>query len=452
MVNGIVTCFERNRKHPYLVVGAFCILTHACQAQSMHIRPMRAGAESSSAQIPPPSSVPAAPSVRFQLSTTGLPEKGMWKCDPVFADVNGDGHLDLAAHPRKGNGAHVWLGDGKGGWTQSSDGLEINSTCGGGMAFWDINKDGHLDLAVADHCKGGFVFLGDGKGGWRKVASQIFPLEIVKGMQADDYTGAEDIDFGDINGDGHVDMVMGATDKGGVAIYYGDSTGSNWKYQKTPMPTERVCNRVRLIDINDDGNLDLVATYLEGPRVWLGDGKGGWKDGSQGLPTPFMGGLYRGQAIADINKDGRKDLIVANWIDGPEIYFQQADGSWLKSPDVFPQMTGGAIGLDVGDVTGDGNLDIVVSGRKNRDDVGYVYGLFFLEGDGTGKFRWVEDSGLPHEGLSFTWGVTLADINKDGVLDFAAGSGGVVATDPNRNEPTIAPRVLVYLGQRPQKP
>ncbi len=375
----------------------------------------------------------------------------MWKCDPVFEDVNGDGNLDLGLHPRKGDGIHVWLGDGKGAWKDSSANLKIGTTCGGGMVFWDINKDGHMDLAVGDHCNGGFVYLGDGQGGWSQAASKIFPVEIAKQTEVNDYMGAEDIDLGDVNGDGHVDMVMGATDKGGISLFFGDGTGSNWKYQKSTLPTTKVCNRVEFVDVNGDGKLDLAASYLDGPRVWLGDGAGGWKAASDGLPTPFMGGLYRGQAIADINQDGRKDLIVANWVDGPEIYYQQANGSWAKSPDVFPQLTGGAIGLDVGDVDGDGNLDIVLSGRKNRDETGFVYGLFFLQGDGTGNFRWIENSELPGYGLSFTWGVSLADINKDGVLDFAAGSGGLVAADPNRSEPTIAPRVLVYLGQA-QKP
>ncbi len=462
MGSGIVTCYAKSKSYRQIVILLSCLLIPACHkdAKNSHPgaaqskpQPDRTQAEAHPKGKEPKSAVPLPPPpVTFKLSATGLPDTGMWKCDPVFADVNGDGNLDLALHPRKGESPHVWLGDGKGAWKDSSAHLRMGTTCGGGLAIADVNKDGFADLAVGDHCNGGFVFLGDGHGGWSEVAKNLYPTDIAKELEVDAYTGAEDIDLGDVNGDGNIDMVMGATDKGGISLFFGDGTGTNWKYQKCGLPTAKVTNRVEFVDINGDGKLDLAAAYQDGPRVWLGDGTGlAWKAASDGLPTPFNGGLYRGQAFADINKDGRKDMIVANWIDGPEVYFQNANGSWTKAPDVFPEMTGGAIGLDVGDVDGDGNLDIVVSGRLDRDAVGYVYGLFFLQGDGKGKFRWIENSGLPDNGLSFTWGVKMADVNKDGVLDFAAGSGGIVATDPARSEPVIAPRVLFYLGQKGSK-
>src|SRR3954471_9095530 len=101
-------------------------------------------------------------SLKYALAAQALPQDGIWKSTPVFADVNEDGFLDLAAHPRLGAGAHVWLGDGKGTWREASEGLALSFSCGGGVAFGDIDKDGHLDLAVADHCAGVFIYLGDG--------------------------------------------------------------------------------------------------------------------------------------------------------------------------------------------------------------------------------------------------------------------------------------------------
>jgi hypothetical protein len=50
------------------------------------------------------------PQLTWTLATNGLPQDGMWKSTPAFTDINGDGFLDLAALPRLGPGAHVWLG------------------------------------------------------------------------------------------------------------------------------------------------------------------------------------------------------------------------------------------------------------------------------------------------------------------------------------------------------
>lgn len=389
--------------------------------------------------------------IQFELKAAGLPHEGNWKCDPLLVDVNGDGHLDLVLHPRLGRGPRIWLGDGAGGWRESSEGLMFNDkSCGGVPAVADVNKDGKPDLLVADHCGGLFVFLGDGKGGWQMVTSYLPVVEVrgdaVPGGEVEKAgQGAECLAVGDVNEDGLLDIVVGSSDVKGISVFLGDGTGRNWARQAPRgLPEDGWVQRVRLADMNKDGHLDVVASHSRGPRVFLGDGKASWKAASDGLPTPSFGGLFQGLVVADLNEDGRPDFAVSNWIDGPEVYLQQADGSWKKTPDTFPQMQGGAYGLALADIDRDGHLDMLVSGRLTQQ-VGYVYGVFFLRGDGQGAFKYVPDSRLPTSLLAFTWGLGVGDFNEDGVPDVVAGSGGTVATDnTGRREPAIAERILPW--------
>jgi hypothetical protein len=391
----------------------------------------------------------APPAVVFELARGALPEQGNWKCDPLLSDLNGDGRLDLVAHVRLSPGPQAWFGDGRGGWEPAGAGLQLAGTsCGGGLDVGDLNRDGHLDLAVADHCEGIFVYLGDGAGHWQLAAEELYPAALVpEGESPDLYRGSEDLTLGDVNGDRLLDLVAGASDMGGgVGLWLGDGTGTNWAFQTASgLPGQGWATRVQLVDVNADQRLDVVASYWAGPRVWLGDGQGKFREASQGLPTPSMQGIYNGLAVADFNGDGRLDLTIANWVDGPELYLQQADGSWARQADVFPELLGGAYGLATGDFDGDGRADLVVSGRLTTD-VGYVYGVFLLLGDGAGHWQYVDGSGLPPRGLPFTWGLAAGDVNGDGRLDVAAGSGGLVATSLRFDTPVVPAGMLLWRG------
>lgn len=375
---------------------------------------------------------------RFALATEGLPRDGLWKSTPVFADVNKDGFLDLAATIRKGDGARVWLGNGKGAWAESSNGLKFQISCGGGLAFGDINKDGHLDLAVADHCEGLFVYLGDGKGHWT-VVTEAFNPPVPSHLKDDPreyYMGAEDLALGDVNEDGFLDIVVTASDFGGFTVLFGDGSGRSWTLATSdglpsaedPEPEDEEkggwANQVLLQDMNGDGHLDVVASYYKGPRVWRGDGKGRWQAYSEGLPSPLIGGVYRGIAVGDINRDGRPDLVAANNFNGPEAYLQQPDGSWQALPPVAPSM-GSAMGIALGDLDRDGHLDLVVTGTgSNEKRHGDFFGIFAYRGDGKGGWLEMKIDGLPVTGLSVPWGVAVADVNGDGLPDLAVGTGG----------------------------
>ena len=162
----------------------------------------------------------------------------------------------------------------------------------------------------------------------------------------------------------------------------------------------------------------------------------------KGLPSPVIGGLFRGIAVGDINEDGRLDLAVANEVNGPEVYLQHRDGYWQPTPDVFPAMMGGALGIALGDLDRDGHLDLLVGGIRCKG-VGSNYGLFFCQGDGKGGWTQLKVSQLPTTGLSVTWGIGLGDINGDGLIDFAAGTGGVCARAPARKGAATRPKIEI---------
>lgn len=390
-----------------------------------------------------PTQTPAEPGPKFKLSASGLAERGMWKCTPLLLDINRDGHLDVIAMARLGDGPHVWLGDGKGNWKDSSQGLVMHkSSCGGGMAVGEIVKSGRLDLAVADHCSGIYVYLQQADGSWKTVVEGFYPPAVDINVPAQDeatrvlFIGSEDLALGDINGDGCLDIVSAASDQGGFAVYAGDCTGKNWKQlpknglpdNENPEPEDEDragwANRLLMVDINGDGRLDVLASYYKGPRVWLGDGKGFFKSASVGLPSPQIGGLYRGLVYGDVNKDGLLDIVTANDVNGPELYLQQRDGSWTYTGDIMPTLQNGALGVALGDFTKSGNLDILVSGRR-KPEMGNNYGLFLLKGDGKGGFKEVATN-LPGNGLSVAWGVAAGDVNEDGLLDLVTATGGAV--------------------------
>lgn len=388
--------------------------------------------------------------VTLALCATGLPTTGMWKCDPLVFDFNEDGLPDLAALPRLGRGPRAWIGNGEGEWSESSAGLAYGGrSCGGGLDSGDINGDGHVDLAVADHCQGVFVYLGDGAGNWRMVTRELHPsdLPIPKG-RGPLFVGAEDLALADFDADGNLDLVTAASDDGGINVYYGDGSGANWTRDSTGLPGTAWSNRVTVADFSGDGRPDILASYAPGPRVWINSGRRTWTDASENLPSPMVQGLFSGLAVGDINRDGYLDFVTANWVDGPEVYLQDSDGSWRKAPDVFPEMKGGATGVALGDIDTDGHLDIVTSGRM-KPDGGVVRGVFLLLGDGAGGFRFVEDCRLPATGLLATPGVAIADVNGDGIPDIAAGSGLTVESSGKPPTPDLEPRLLIWCTKEP---
>jgi hypothetical protein len=313
------------------------------------------------------------------------------------------------------------------------------------VAFGDFNKDGHPDLAVADHCAGVFVYLGDGHGKWQMSTRALNPAALAHQAapisdetEGSELLGAEGVAAGDVNEDGYPDLVVSSRMEGGITVYLGDGSGKTWKEATSDgLPKSAWANAILLKDIDGDGHLDIIASYYSGPRVWRGDGKGHWHDYSRGLPTSIAGGYYRGLAIGDVNEDGMLDIADTHILNGPEIYLQTKEGTWQPAPLLQSSIKAGATAIALGDLDGDGHLDLVVGGRASAPGKD---GLFVFRGNG--KAEWNEAyTNLPSDELTFIWGITLADVDGDGVPDIAVTTGD----SPKRRQTESLPRMEVWL-------
>lgn len=309
-------------------------------------------------------------------------------------DVNHDGNMDIID---LGGHCYVHLGNGDGTFQSPIDSGLVVSALRSVIA--DLNRDGHLDIAwiVGGHPGSYLVSMGDGNGHFGPTTSYT--------MLAED----ESVGVGDINGDGAPELFAGfrqqlAPPPGGVLSMLpnnGDGTfGTRVDRFITASPLSPAVSAISVADFDGDGDGDVVVSAF-GLRLYRNPGDGAlptlpevanstgvselfatdidldgdmdlYGRGSTGVayvnsgdgffdPPMFMH-LYdsngRGFAVADVNDDGRQDLVV------------RPENSWgtflfLNRPQLSLDANGNGTPDDCeappcgpGDVNCDGHVDI----------------------------------------------------------------------------------------------
>jgi uncharacterized protein (TIGR03437 family) len=324
-------------------------------------------------------------------------------------DFNGDGLPDLVV----ANGAlsftlRILLATHGGGFVPASGNtMSIGEVGSVDLAVADFNGDGILDIAALGQLTL-TIFIGDGQGGFSPTPAS--PINIY-GLGL---FGADAIAVGDFNGDHEPDLAVVDLDAAGdILILLGDGKGNFTTAPDSPLHTGQAAKGVTVADFNMDGNLDLAITYDAANQVGilLGDGMGRFSPDPKG-PFP-TGQLPFAIVHGDFNGDGNVDLAVANWfVNTMTILLGDGTGGFASEPDITiaSGYTPGRIA--VGDIDGDGTLDLVVP--ESNASAG---NLLILLGDGKGGFQFAASGELEIPGGSIA--ITLADFNGDARLDVA---------------------------------
>lgn len=332
-----------------------------------------------------------------------------------IADLNGDGRLDLIVANRGNNNVTVLLGDGKGKFAQAKGAPFPAGNSPNDICIGDFNGDGKLDLALANHeAKYLTILLGDGQGGFKPAPGS--PVTVLSRPHT------HGVAAGDFNKDGNLDLVTDSWGENKVTVVFGDRRGSFSSPGSQFAVGKRPYQRVRVADINADGNADIITTNLEGDdaTVLLGDGRGSFNQAA-GSPFP-CGKTPFSHAIGDLNGDGKPDLAIANWAGQPDkgkgegatIMLGDGRGAF-KATAGSPFPTGdGPSRIAIGDVDGDGIPDVVVS-NYTSNNVTVLYGS---------KGTFTRTATIPVG--KHPEGIALGDLNGDGKADIV-----VTNTDDN---------------------
>ncbi len=323
----------------------------------------------------------------------------------LTADLNGDGRPDLITTNLNSNNVSILLGrpvpsvqqtgqEGEAGLLFNEHVMYDVGVRPRTAALGDFNRDGRLDLAVANNQSDDLsILLGNGNGTFQKAATLPAgrsPLAIAAG---------------DLNHDGVDDLVV-ALRFDHLLVYLGRGDGTFTppvNYDPGDTPTA-----ILLTDLNGDGHLDVLVSN-NGPMT--GSVALFWGSATGALQA---GPLYAAKerplfsAVGRLNNDAYPDLIAVTPFDNSLfVFFGDGRGPFTEPPiqlsaDVEP------VAVAIGDFNGDGRGDLAITNSGSS-------AISILLGDGNGHFRKPQ----LYRADSRPMGVVALDLNGDGLTDLA---------------------------------
>lgn len=253
---------------------------------------------------------------------------------------------------------------------------------------------------------------GEAAGQWTNGSQDVLPLAATNGRTMD-------VAAGDFDGDGALDLAI-ATEFGQNVIFLWRNGRFEYAQDALPQGTRHDSEDIAVGDFDQDGDLDLlfVSEDDQTNEYLLNDGGGVFT--REPLPTAGAGGITNGVAFGDVDGDGDLDAVLGN--SGPQtapgqpnatggqnvLLINDGDGFFEHAEDALPEINDRTQDIALGDLDGDGDLDMVVA----NEDANRI-----LRNDGSGVFEDMTSEWLGTRATEETREVALGDVDGDGDLD-----------------------------------
>jgi hypothetical protein len=365
-----------------------------------------------------------APFIAYSSGTYVIP------LDIVLADVNGDTKPDIIMAGGGSNAAGVLLNTGDGTFQPVVRYSTGDSSYPQRVAVSDLNSDGKPDIITANYLGNSMgVLVGNGNGTFQPVVT--YPTG--------SYSAPSDVAVGDINYDGKPDIITANYNNSTVGLFINNGNGTFQPIVTYPAGANCNPNSLVATDVNGDGKTDIVTGnyFGEAAGVLLNDGYGSFQPIV--LYATSTGDHTYNIAVADINSDGKSDIIAANLNNNAVgVMLGNGNGTFqsMATHVIGPNQYGYSVA--VADMTGDTKPDlIVVNGSSNAAEV--------LPGNGNGTFElfrsfYTGSNSAPNV-------VAVADLNGDNKLDIVTGNNNNNTISVLLNATVLAARSSIPQAQ-----